>query len=146
MTTHQNPNQEEIKQLLNNANTIAVVGLSEDETRTSHMVAKAMQAKGYRIIPVNPKAESILGEKCYASLQDIPEAIDIVNVFRRSEYCLDVAKDAASIKAGAIWLQQGVINEEAASYAKEHGLTVVMDLCIKVLDAILLPHGKVASE
>lgn len=121
---------------------IAVVGLSDDPTRVSYRVAEAMQRKGYRIIPVNPKAKRILGEACYASLRDIPERIDIVNVFRRSEYCADIAREAASVKAGAIWLQQGVISEEVAVVARESGMMVIMDLCIKVLDAILLPHGK----
>ncbi|MGZ9587040.1 CoA-binding protein [Paenibacillus marinisediminis] len=139
---YEHPSQDAIKQLLQNSKTIAVVGLSDDPSRTSHMVAQAMKYKGYRIIPVNPKAETILGEKCYPSLQDIPEPIDIVNVFRRSEYCLDVAKDAVAIGARSIWLQQGIVNEEAAAYASEHGLQVVMDSCIKVMDAILLPKGK----
>ncbi|UHA74074.1 CoA-binding protein [Paenibacillus sp. 481] len=139
---YENPSQEQIKQLLNQSQTVAVVGLSDDPTRVSHMVAEAMQRKGYRIIPVNPKAEHILGEKCYASLKDVPEPIDIVNVFRRSEFCLDIAREAVEVGAKSIWMQQGVINEEAAQHAAEHGLTVVMDLCIKVLDSILLPHGK----
>jgi len=140
--TYVNPSQERIKELLASSSTIAVVGLSDDPSRTSHMVASAMKQKGYRIIPVNPKAERILGEKCYASLRDIPESVDIVNVFRRSEYCLEVAKEAVAIQARAIWMQQGVVNEEAADYALEHGLQVVMDSCIKVMDSILLPNGR----
>ncbi|GAV12173.1 CoA-binding protein [Paenibacillus sp. NAIST15-1] len=140
--SYQHPSQEAIKELLRSSTNIAVVGLSDDPTRVSYMVAEAMQRKGYRIIPVNPKAESILGEQCYASLRDVPDHIDIVNVFRRSEYCADIAREAAAVKAGAIWLQQGIVSEEAAAIAEEHGMTVVMDLCIKVLDSILLPHGK----
>ncbi|MCG7407644.1 CoA-binding protein [Paenibacillus sp. ACRRX] len=139
---YEHPSQDALKQLLSASKTIAVVGLSEDPTRTSHMVAAAMQNKGYRIIPVNPKAAQILGETCYATLEAVPEAIDIVNVFRRSEFCLDVTKEAAAVKAGAVWLQQGIVNEEAAAYAKEHGMDFVMDACIKVVDAILLPEGK----
>lgn len=134
------PSQEGIKQLLEGSKTIAVVGLSDDPSRVSHMVSAAMLQKGYRIIPVNPKAKSILGVTCYASLADIPEPVDIVNVFRRSEYCLEIAKEAVAIKAKAIWMQQGVVNEEAAAYASEHGLQVVMDSCIKVMDSILLPR------
>ncbi|MBR2569510.1 MAG: CoA-binding protein, partial [Paenibacillus sp.] len=112
------PTQEEFKALLENSSTIAVVGLSDDPTRTSHLVAAAMQQRGYRIIPVNPKASSILGETCYARLQDVPEHIDIVNVFRRSEFCLEVAKDAVEVGADTLWLQQGIVNEEAYQYAK----------------------------
>lgn len=140
--SYEHPSQEQIKQLLNDSHTIAVVGLSDDPSRTSNMVSQAMKYKGYRIIPVNPKADRILGETCYKALQDIPEPIDIVNVFRRSEFCLDVAKEAVAVGAKAIWMQQGVINEEAAAYASAHGLQVVMDSCIKVMDAILLPKGK----
>ncbi|WP_028545027.1 CoA-binding protein [Paenibacillus taiwanensis] len=139
---YEHPSQDALKQLLSSSKTIAVVGLSEDPTRTSHMVAAAMQNKGYRIIPVNPKAEQILGETCYATLAAVPEPIDIVNVFRRSEFCLDVTKEAAAVNAGAVWLQQGIVNEEAAAYASAHGMDFVMDACIKVVDAILLPEGK----
>ncbi|MCM3337143.1 CoA-binding protein [Paenibacillus sp. MER TA 81-3] len=143
--SYEQPSQEDIKQLLQKSTNIAVVGLSDDPTRVSYMVAEAMQKKGYRIIPVNPKAGRILGETCYSTLQDVPEPIDIVNVFRRSEYCADIARDAVEVKAKAIWLQQGIVNEEAARIASEDGLDVVMDLCIKVLDSILLPHGKATS-
>lgn len=143
--SYEHPPQEEIRKLLNESCTIAVVGLSDDPTRVSYMVAEAMQKKGYCIIPVNPKAEQILGETCYPSLKDVPVPIDIVNVFRRSEYCADVAREAAEVKAKAIWLQQGIVNEEAARIAADSGMFCVMDLCIKVLDSILLPHGKIES-
>lgn len=135
----ENPERSQIKQLLENSKTIAVVGLSDNPDRTSYMVSEAMQAKGYRIIPVNPNADAILGEKCYAALEDIPEDIDIVNVFRRSEFTPDIARSAVAIRAKALWLQLGVSNEETAEIAAAGGLTVIMDRCIKVEDSILLP-------
>jgi len=140
--TFVNPSREEIKDILQNSDTIAVVGLSDNPERVSYMVSEAMQAKGYRIIPVNPNADQILGEKCYASLQDIPERVDIVNVFRRSEHTPPVAEDAVKIGARTLWLQLGIANEEAAAAAQAGGLNVIMDRCIKVEDSILLPRGK----
>jgi len=137
-----NPTRERIKDILQHAGNIAVVGLSDREDRTSHMVAAALQRKGYRIIPVNPNAQTILGEKCYPSLPDIPEPVDIVNVFRRSEHTVEVAEQAVQIKAKVLWLQLGIVNEEAARIAGEHGLEVIMDRCIKVEDSILLPSGR----
>jgi predicted CoA-binding protein len=137
--TFENPSREEIKQILQQTHTIAVVGLSDKPDRISYMVSEAMQNKGYRIIPVNPNAEQILGEKCYASLDQIPEKIDIVNVFRRSEHIMPVAEEAIRVKPKVLWLQQGIFNEEAAALAAEHGITVIMDRCIKVEDSILLP-------
>lgn len=138
----QNPDREQIKQILLNAQHIAVVGLSDDPDKTSHMVSAAMQAKGYHVIPVNPKATEILGEKCYASLTDIPVPIDIVNVFRRPEHTVAVAEEAVKAGAKVLWLQQGIINEEAAEIAAQGGLQVIMDRCIKVEDSILLPQGR----
>ncbi|MDF2962951.1 MAG: CoA binding domain protein [Paenibacillus sp.] len=138
----ENPSRDQIKELLTAARNVAVVGLSDKPDRISYMVSEAMQKKGYRIIPVNPNAESILGETCYASLTDIPEPVDIVNVFRRSEHVVPVAEEAVKIKAKVFWLQQGIFNEEAANIAKAGGLEVVMDRCIKVEDSILLPGGK----
>jgi predicted CoA-binding protein len=138
----ENPSREEIKRILEQSDTIAVVGLSDDPSKVSHMIAAAMQAKGYKIVPVNPKADNILGEKAYPSLKDIPVPVDIVNVFRRPEYTPDVAREAVAIGAKTLWLQLGVINEEAAEIAKSAGLNVIMDRCIKVEDSILLPRGK----
>ncbi|WP_219837767.1 CoA-binding protein [Paenibacillus sp. R14(2021)] len=143
--TFTNPSRDEIKQLLEATHTIAVVGLSDNPERTSHMVAAAMQAKGYRIIPVNPNADVILGERSYPSLRDIPEPVDLVNVFRRSEHTPPIAADAAAIGAKALWLQLGVESGEAADIAAKAGLTVIMDRCIKVEDSILLPHGNSKS-
>jgi len=138
----ENPSREQIKALLQASQTVAVVGLSDKLDRVSYMVSEAMQKKGYRIIPVNPNATEILGETCYPSLSDIPEPVDIVNVFRKSELVIPVAEEAVKIKAKAFWLQQGIFNEEAADIAKAGGLEVIMDRCIKVEDSILLPGGK----
>ncbi|CAJ1001478.1 MULTISPECIES: CoA-binding protein [Bacillales] len=139
----QNPSDERRRQLLEEAKTIAVVGLSNKPERTSHMVAAAMQNAGYRIIPVNPTiaGETVLGEKAVASLSEIDEPVDIVNVFRRSEDVPPVAEEAVKLKPKALWLQQGIVNEEAAALAKQHGIEVIMDLCIKV-DHALLRVGK----
>lgn len=138
----ENPSREQIKAILSGANNIAVVGLSEDPSKTSHLVSEAMQKKGYRIIPVNPNATTILGEKCYPTLADVPEPIDIVNVFRRPEHTPPIAAEAVAAGAKVLWLQLGIANDEAARIAEEGGLTVVMDRCIKVEDSILLPEGK----
>lgn len=137
-----NPSREQLKELLEQSNTIAVVGLSDNRDRVSYMVSEAMKKKGYRIIPVNPNATEILDEICYASLSDIPFPVDLVNVFRRSEYTPEVAEEAVKIGAKALWLQLGIYSEEAAAIAEAAGMTVVMDRCIKVEDSILLPNGK----
>ncbi|ADM70788.1 CoA-binding protein [Paenibacillus sp. SEL3] len=134
----ENPSREEIKTILEQVGNIAVVGLSDKSDRTSYMVSYAMQKRGYRIIPVNPAAagQTILGETCYASLAEVPEPVELVNVFRRSEYCAEVAREAAAIGAKILWLQQGIISQEAADIAQEHGMTVIMDRCIKVEDSV----------
>ncbi|MFX3633383.1 MAG: CoA-binding protein [Candidatus Pristimantibacillus sp.] len=138
----ENPSRDAIKGILQASETVAVVGLSDRPDRVSYMVSQAMQAKGYRIIPVNPNAESILGEKSYASLSDIPEKVDIVNVFRRPEHTPPIAEEAVAIGAKTLWLQLGISNEEAAQIAVQGGLNMIMDRCIKVEDSILLPQGK----
>ncbi len=136
---HQNPTNEEIKNLLEDSRNIAVVGLSDSPYRTSHAIARFLQNSGYRIFPVNPNLSGpVLGEKPYATVEEIPEQVDIVDVFRRSEFTPPVARDAAAAGAKVLWLQLGVYNEEAARYAEEHGLTVVMDRCIKVDHAALV--------
>lgn len=136
---HENPNGTEIKTLLENARTVAVVGLSEKPYRTSHVIARALQGFGYGIVPVNPNlAGPVLGEQPHAKLQDVPGEIDIVDVFRRSEEVMPVALDAVAAGAKALWMQSGVVNERAAEYATSHGLTVVMDRCIKVEYAMLV--------
>lgn len=142
MMAFENPTREQIKGILERSTTVAVVGLSDNPERVSFMVSEAMQAKGYTIIPVNPNADTILGQKSYASLKDIPVPVDIVNVFRRSEHTPPVAEEAVAIGAKTLWLQLGIANEEAAAIAAEGGLEVIMDRCIKVEDSILLPGGK----
>jgi predicted CoA-binding protein len=122
----------ELRRILKNNHTIAVVGLSADWYRPSYFAAKYMQEHGFRIIPVNPKYDEILGEKCYPNLKAIPEAVDIVDVFRKPDDCVPIAEDAVAIGAKVLWLQLGVVNEEAARVAKAGGLEVVMDRCVKI--------------
>ncbi|MCS6954121.1 MAG: CoA-binding protein [Bryobacteraceae bacterium] len=119
-----------IAELLRSARTIAVVGLSSKPWRPSHGVAEYMQRAGYRIIPVNPNETEVLGEKAYPRLEAVPEKVDIVNVFRRPEFVLEIVEAAIRVGAPAIWLQEGVVNEEAAQRARQAGLFVVMDRCI----------------
>ena len=121
-----------MNELLKNTKVVAVVGLSDKPSRPSYDVARYMQQAGYRIIPVNPQCRTILGKTCYPDLASIPEKVDMVNVFRKPEDCLEVAKDAVKIGAKSLWLQLGIVNQEAAQFAESHGLTVVMDRCIKV--------------
>ncbi len=116
--------------VLRDARTIAVVGLSSSRMRASYGVSQYMQSAGYRIIPVNPNEREVLGEKAYAQLADVPEKIDIVNIFRRSEFVSDVVDAAIKIGAKAIWMQEGVEDDQAAARAAKTGLTVVMDRCI----------------
>ncbi|MCH5583537.1 CoA-binding protein [Shimazuella sp. AN120528] len=134
-----NPTDQERAKLLKEAKNIAVVGLSSNPERTSYMIAEALQHAGYRIYPVNPMlTEPVLGEKPYASLLEIEDPIDIVNVFRRSETVYPIAEEAVKLKAKALWMQLGVENEEAAKLARENGLIVVMNRCIKVDHALLV--------
>lgn len=130
------PSREEIGKILKNAKRIAVVGLSADPDRTSYMVSKAMQDAGYEIIPVNPNADEVLGVKAVASLKDIKGHVDIVDIFRRSEYLPEIAKEFDQIDADVFWAQLGVANEEAYDFLKEKGYTVIMDRCIKVEHAM----------
>ncbi len=136
---HKNPDTAEIKRILEGSRNVAVVGLSDSPYRTSHAIARTLQRSGYRIFPVNPNLTGpVLDEEPYATVEEIPEPVDIVDVFRRPEKVVPVAKDAVAAGAKVLWLQSGVINEEAARYAGEHGLTVVMDRCIKVEHALLV--------
>jgi predicted CoA-binding protein len=121
---------DEIGELLKRSKTIAVVGLSNNPLRPSYGVSAYMQSHGYRIIPVNPEIKGALGEKAVASLTDVGEPIDIVDVFRRSEFVPEVVDEAIRLKVPAIWMQEGVIHEEAAEKARKAGILVVMDLCI----------------
>ncbi|MFH1893612.1 MAG: CoA-binding protein [Candidatus Zixiibacteriota bacterium] len=133
-----NPSDGEIRRILQDSRTIAVVGLSGKEDRPSNQVASYLKRHGYRIIPVNPVEREILGEVAYPSLKDVPEKIDIVDVFRKSDSVPDIAKQAIDISAGVLWLQEGITHEESARVAREAGLTVLQDVCIKKLHAKLL--------
>ena len=135
-----NPPEERIRALLDESRTIAVVGCSPRPERTSHQIAAAMQARGYRILPIHPSGGRILGEKVFSSLLEIPRdtRVDIVDVFRRSEFTPDVARQAVRIGARALWLQQGVFHEEAAEIATAGGLVCVMDACIAVWHRMLV--------
>jgi predicted CoA-binding protein len=119
-----------ITQLLQQAKTIAVVGLSDNPMRVSYDVSEYMQRNGYHIIPVNPAIASALGEKSYPALSDVPGKIDIVNVFRRSVFVPDIVDEVIRLKLPALWLQEGVVDEEAAEKARQTGIFVVMDRCI----------------
>jgi predicted CoA-binding protein len=124
------PASDQIGELLKRTKTIAVVGLSDSPLRPSYGVSAYMQSQGYRIIPVNPAIKGSLGEKAVASLSDVSEKIDIVDVFRRSEFVPEIIDEAIRLKVPAIWLQEGVIHEEAAEKARQAGIFVVMDKCI----------------
>jgi uncharacterized protein len=125
-----NPTDDELKQILINAKTIAMVGASENPEKPSHRIFKEMLAAGYHVIPVNPRETSVLGEKAVASLAEIKEPVDIVDVFRRAEDTPPIADEAAAIGAKVLWLQAGVSNDETAARARAHGMTIVMDKCI----------------
>jgi uncharacterized protein len=124
------PSSDQITGVLQHSRTIAVVGLSDNPMRASHGVSAYMQAHGYRIIPVNPHISEALGEKAYATLRDVPNAVDIVNIFRRSELVEEVVDEAIALKIPAVWMQEDVINEKAAAKARAAGLFVIMDRCI----------------
>ena len=126
----QNPSEDEITGLLQRVKTIAVVGLSPKPDRPSYGVSQAMQRFGYRIVPVRPAVDSVLGEQAYPSLADIPFPVDLVDVFRAAEHIPAVVEACLAIKAPAIWIQEGIVNDEAAEKARAAGLTVVMDRCI----------------
>jgi len=119
-----------ISELLKTSRTIAVVGLSSRRFRPSYGVAQYMQRNGYRIIPVNPFEQSVLGEKCYPDLDSVPGRVDIVDIFRRAEFVPEIVEAAIRIGARAVWMQEGVVHQEAAARAAAAGLTVVMDRCI----------------
>jgi predicted CoA-binding protein len=135
--SHANPSDEELKALLTKATTIAIVGASSNPDKASHGIMQKLQKAGYRVIPVNPRETEILGARSYPSLLDAPERIDIVDVFRRAEDAPGIADDAVTIGAKALWLQTGVVSEEAAKRATAGGLTVVMDKCIGATHSLL---------
>ena len=121
---------DQIYEILQRAKTIAVVGLSDNPLRPSHGVAAYLQSQGYRIIPVNPEIKDSLGEKAYPSLLDVPEKIDIVDIFRRPEFVEEVVDQAIQLKVPAVWMQEEIIHEKAAQKARAAGIFVVMDRCI----------------
>jgi predicted CoA-binding protein len=128
--THVNPTDDQLRALLSGVRTIAVVGASSKLDRPSHGVMKTLISAGYRVIPVTPKEPTVFGRKTYASLADVPESIDVVDVFRRADDTPPIAQEAVKIGAKVLWLQLGISNDEAARIAKAGGLTVVMDMCL----------------
>ena len=124
------PQADFVTELLKKAKTIAVVGLSSNPMRPSHGVTAYMQSQGYRIIPVNPHIESCLGEKAYASLLEVPQKIDVVNIFRRPEFVEEVVDQAIQLSVPAIWMQEDVIHQKSAEKARKAGIFVIMDRCI----------------
>ncbi len=143
---HRNPTDDQIRDLLTDATTIAVVGASSNSDKASHGIMRKLQRAGYRVIPVNPRETEVLGERSYPSLIDVPERIDIVDVFRRAEDTPAVADEAVAIGAGTLWLQTGIVSEDAAARATAGGLTVVMDACIGSMYAMLRIPAKTTAR
>jgi predicted CoA-binding protein len=137
------PEERELRSLLGETKVVAVVGISSKPWRPSHEVASYLQQHGYRIVPVNPNEQEVLGEQVYASLLDIPEEIhvDVVDVFRRAEHTPEVARDAVAIGARVLWLQEGIVSEEAARIAEDGGLEVIMGVCIMKVRERLMARG-----
>ena len=132
--SYQNPDV--IRHLLHFSNTIAIVGLSDKPQRASNFVGSYLKSEGFHVIPVNPMKEEILGEKSYPDLKSIPGSVDIVDIFRRPQDCYDIVREAIDIGAKAVWMQLSIVNRDAAKLAKENGLEVIMDRCIK------MEHGR----
>jgi uncharacterized protein len=137
------PEERELRSLLGEAKVVAVVGISSKRWRPSHEVASYLQRHGYRIVPVNPNEQEVLGEQVYASLLDIPKEIhvDVVDVFRRAEHTPEVAQDAVAIGARVLWLQEGIVSDEAARIAADGGLEVIMGVCIMKVRERLMARG-----
>jgi len=134
---HTNPTDDQLRELLTEAHTIAMVGASSDPEKASNGIMRKLQQVGYRVIPVNPRETEVLGEKAYGALEEIPDPVDIVDVFRRPEDTPPIADQAVRIGARAFWLQAGITNDEAAARAEAGGLLAVMDTCIAVTHALL---------
>ena len=134
---HSNPPDDELRALLTSAKSVAMVGASSDPEKASHGIMRKLLAAGYRVIPVNPKETEVLGRRAYASLDDLPERVDIVDVFRRAEDIPPIADQAVRIGARALWLQSGITSEDAAARAAAGGLIVVMDACIGSMHTLL---------
>ncbi len=137
MTPTTTPSDDAIRQLLTDARTIAVVGASSSPDRPSHGIMRKLLSVGYTVIPVNPRETEVLGQKAYPSLTDVPVPVDIVDVFRRAEDTPPIAEASVRIGAKTLWLQSGIVNDEAAAIAQAGGLTVVMDACIGTLHSLL---------
>jgi uncharacterized protein len=129
MSTFENPSDVTIREILATPRTIAVVGCSPDPDRDSYRIAALLKARGHKVIPVNPSCREILGERCFANVRDIPESVEMVDVFRRPQFVDQIADEAIAVGAKILWLQLEVINEPAARKAQDAGLTVVMDRC-----------------
>jgi len=142
---HTNPSDEQLRQLLVDADIIAMVGASSDPEKPSHGIMRKLQQVGYRVIPVNPRETEVLGEKAYAALEEIPDPVDIVDVFRRPEDTPPIADQAVRVGAKAIWLQIGISNDETAARAEAGGLLAVMDTCIAVTHTLLRIPKKTSS-
>ena len=133
---------EDVERILTTSKTLAVVGLSDKPDRDSHQIAGYLQQAGYRIIPVNPRVAEALGEKAYPSLRDIPERVDVVQIFRRSQDVPPIVDEAIAIGAKVVWMQSGIVHEEAAARAEAAGLTVVMDACMRSAHRALRASGR----
>jgi len=134
---HRNPSDSELKTLLTQARTIAMIGASSNPEKASYGIMQQLQKRGFRVIPINPRETEVLGERAYASLADVKEPIDIVDVFRRAEDTPAIADEAVKVGARALWLQTGIVNDEAAARAEAGGLLAVMDACIAATHALL---------
>ena len=135
-------NVDTVEKIIKEAETIAVVGLSSNPDRDSHRVSKYLQEQGYRIVPVNPNVQAVLGERCYPALSEIPIPVDTVNIFRRPEYVPELVEEAVKIGAKSIWMQIGISHPEAAHKAQEASLAVVMDRCMMVEHRRLVYEGR----
>jgi hypothetical protein len=133
----------DVQHILETTRTIAVVGLSDKPDRDSYQVAAYLQRQGYRLIPVNPRVAEVLGERAYPSLRDIPEPVDVVQIFRRSGDVPPIVDDAIAVGARVVWMQSGIVNEEAAARAEAAGLKVVMDACMRATHRTLRSAGKI---
>lgn len=133
---------EEVVEILKSAKTVAVVGISHKEDRDSHKVAKYLKEHGYKIIPVNPKYKEVLGEPCYPDLKSVPDKIDVVDIFRRVEEIPGVVDEAIQVGAGTVWMQLGLVHNESAEKAKQAGLKVVMNKCMKIEHQRLIESSK----
>lgn len=137
-TDHLNPSDDRLRSLLESVKRIAVVGLSPKDHRDSNRVARYLQSRGYEIVPVYPRGETILGQRVYRRIQDVPGGVDLVDVFRRSEHLPEVVEDALAARSPALWFQLGCVHQDAARRAREVGALVVMDRCLMVDHARLL--------